>query len=247
MKLAEMTWPKVDALSKKVVVVIPTGSLEQHGPHLPMFTDTILATGVAEAVEAAIPEKVLLVPTLWMGASAHHMEFPGSINAAFETYIASIQDVVDSMVHHGFQRFFVLNGHGGNAEPNGIAMRKSKAKYPNLVFGHSGYYSFCEREAPQVLEGPTKTIRHACEAETSLMMHLRPDLVRKDKIRDDGLACEPPIQGVIHHFDEITEQGSLGQATYATPEKGQVLFAAAVSGVVKNLEAIFGGYVFVGG
>ncbi len=247
MKLADMTWPEVDALSKKVVVVIPTGSLEQHGPHLPLFTDSILATGVAAAAEAVIPDKVLLVPTLWLGASAHHMAFAGSLTASFETYIAHIQDVVGSLIHHGFQRFFLLNGHGGNAEPNGIAMRKLKAQCPNLVFGHSGYYTFCEQEAAHVLEGLTKTIRHACEAEASLMMHLRPDLVRKDKIRDDGLACDPPIQGLVHHFDEITEQGSLGYASYATADKGRILFDAAVAGVVKNLSAIYDGYVFVGG
>lgn len=246
MKLAEMTWQEVDALSKKVIVVIPTGSLEQHGPHLPLFTDSILATSVAEAVEAKIPDKILLTPTLWLGASAHHLAFAGSLTASFEGYEANIIDVVESLIKHGFQRFFLLNGHGGNAEPNGIAMRKLKVLHPSLTFGHSNYYTFCETEAASVLEGPAKRIQHACEAETSLIMHIRPDLVREDKIRDDGLTVDPPILGLTNHFDEITEQGSLGYATLATPEKGRTIFEAAVAGIVKNFENLHGGHVFLG-
>lgn len=246
MKLANATWQEIDALSRDTVVVIPTGSLEQHGPHLPLFTDSILATAVAETVEQQIPDKVLLAPTLWLGASGHHLKFAGSLSASFETYIGAIEDVIESLIGHRFQRFFVLNGHGGNAEPNGIAMRKLKLRHPDLTFAHSGYYAFAEEASRQVMEGPIKHIRHACEAETSLIMHLRPDLVRAQKLRDDGLQTHPPITGLVTHFDEITEQGSLGHATLATPEKGKAIFEAAVAGVVGNVEAIFGGHVFVG-
>jgi creatinine amidohydrolase len=247
MKLAEMTWQEVDALSRDVVVVISTGSLEQHGPHLPLFTDSILSTAVSEAVEANIPDITLLTPTLWLGASAHHLAFAGSLSASFESYIGAIEDVVESLVRHRFRRFFILNGHGGNSEPNGIAFRKLKLKYPNLTFAHSGYYTFAEIEAAKILEGPAKRIQHACEAEASLMMHVRPDLVRKDMLRDDGLKADPPITGLVAHFDEVTEQGSLGYATLATAEKGKAIFDAAVEGVVKNLQAIHQGHVFVGG
>lgn len=246
MKLADATWKDIEALSREVVVLVPTGSLEQHGPHLPLFTDSLLATGVAEAVERAAPDKVLLTPTLWLGASAHHLKFAGSLSASFETYIGAIEDVVESLIGARFQRFFVLNGHGGNAEPNGIAMRKLKIRHPDHVFVHSNYYTFAEQSAADVLEGPVKHIRHACEAEASLIMHVRPDLVRKDKLRDDGLRTEPPITGLVTHFDEITEEGSLGYATLATPEKGKAIFDAAVAGVVRNVEAIHQGHVFVG-
>ena len=244
MKLADLTWPEVDALPRQVVVLIPTGSLEQHGPHLPLFTDTILATAAAEAVEKRLSNQVLLTPTLWLGASGHHLKFPGSLSASFETYMGGVSDVVESFLPHGFERFFVLNGHGGNSEPNGIALRKLKAKYPNFWFGHSGYYTFAEEMAADLLEGPVKRIQHACEADTSLMLHVRPDLVRMDKIRDDGLSPEPPVQGMVSHFDEISEQGSLGYATYASKEKGRLIFEAAVHGACANLEAIYNGYVF---
>jgi creatinine amidohydrolase len=243
MKLAELTWQEVDALDRNVVVVIPTGSLEQHGPHLPLFTDSILATAVSEAVEHSLRDQVLLVPTLWLGASAHHLKFAGSLSASFSTYIGAIKDVIDSFIPHRFSKFFIINGHGGNSEPNGIALRELKVAYPNLQFGHSDYYMFAEEAAADVLSGPAKSIQHACEAEASLIMHLRPELVRTNKLRDDGLSPDPPIRGMIHSFDEMTQEGSKGYATLATPEKGKVIFDQAVAGLVQNLTTLFQGYV----
>jgi len=245
-KLAELTWQDVEAASRDAVVVIPTGSLEQHGPHLPLFTDSLIVTAVAEAVERRMPDQVLLTPTLWLGASGHHLRFPGSLSASFPTYQGAIESVVTSLIPHGFRRFYVLNGHGGNTSPNDVAVRILKATYPALTFGQSGYFAFCEDVIAQTLEGPQKQMRHACEAEASLMMHLYPDLVRREKLRDDGLIPEPAVRGVVHHFDEMTEEGSFGFATLATPEKGERIFQAAVEGVGQELANIATGYVLRG-
>lgn len=241
-----MTWRDVEALSRDVVVLIPTGSLEQHGPHLPLFTDSLLATAVAEAVESRLPEQILLTPTLWLGASGHHLKFPGTLSASFEAYQGAIASVVESLVPHGFTKFYVLNGHGGNTEPNGVVLREMKAKYPNLLFGHSGYFAYSTEVAAKLMEGPAKEIRHACEAEASLALHLFPDLVRKNLLRDDGLTTEPPVKGLIWHFDEMTEEGSLGYATLATAEKGKAIFDAAVEGVTRDMKALAEGVVLTG-
>ena len=246
MKLAEMTWQEVEALDRNVVVLIPTGSLEQHGPHLPLFTDSLLAAAVAEAVEKRLSDKVLLTPTLWLGASGHHLPFAGTLSASFEAYTGALASVVESLIPHGFTKFYVLNAHGGNTEPNGLALRALKAKYPNLTFGHSGYFSLMAESAKEVFEGPLREMRHACEAEASLIMHLHPSLVRKEKLRDDGLKPDPPVQGVIHHFDEMTEEGSFGYATLATPEKGKRFFDLAVEAVTREVGAIAEGYVLLG-
>ncbi|HWA83478.1 MAG TPA: creatininase family protein [Fimbriimonadaceae bacterium] len=246
MILRNLTWPEVDALSREVVVLIPTGSCEQHGPHLPLFTDSILATAAAEAVEQRLPKKVLLTPTLWLGASGHHLAMAGTLSGSFAAYMEALKSVVESLVPHGFHKFYALNGHGGNTEPNGIALREMKAKYPNATFGHAGYFSFIGSEIENVMTGPYRDIRHACEAETSLIMHVAPDLVRRELLRDDGLTPEPPVVGVIHHFDEMSEQGSVGYATLATAEKGRRLFELAVAGCVREIEAIADGYVLQG-
>jgi creatinine amidohydrolase len=247
MTLAHLTWPEVEALDREIVVVIPTGSLEQHGPHLPLFTDTILSTSVAEAVEKLAPELMLVTPPVWLGASGHHLAFPGSLSASFGTYIGAVQDIVESLIPHGFRKFYLLNGHGGNTEPNGIALRELKAEYPNCVFAHKGYFQCIPPElTASVMEGPLKEIKHACEAEASLMMHLRPELVRMDKLRDDGLLPEPPVQGAVLHFDEMTEQGSFGYATLATSVKGERLFKAAVEGVLQQIRYFAEGFVLRG-
>ena len=247
MKLAEMTWPEVAGLSKEVVVLVPTGSLEQHGPHLPLFTDSLLATRAGEAVEERLPDDVLLTPTVWLGCSGHHLAFPGTLSASFEGYEDSLVRIAECLTPHGFTKFFFLNGHGGNSEPNGIACRKLKATYPDLTFGHHGYFHYIPDSVLQsVMEGPSKKIQHACEAEASLMMHLAAGLVRKDRLRDDGLVCEPEIRGLVHHFDEATEEGSKGYATLATAEKGKLLFDAAIEGAVKEIGALARGFVLQG-
>lgn len=247
MILAHVGWQEVRDFSRDAVVTIPTGSLEQHGPHLPLFTDSILVTAIAEAVEHSIPDKVVLTPTLWLGASGHHLAFDGSLSASTGAYMHALTDVIDSMCKHGFRKFFVLNGHGGNTELNGITLRSVKEKSPSLMVGHQGYFQFIPESVMQdVMEGPWKNIRHACEAEASLMLHVCPELVKLDKLRDDGLEPVPSVTGMIHHFDEMTEEGSLGYATFAKPEKGKVLFEAAVAGVVTNLERIANGYVMQG-
>jgi creatinine amidohydrolase len=242
MVLARMTWKEVAEASREAVVVIPTGSLEQHGPHLPLFTDTILVTAVAEAVERELGDRALLTPALWLGASGHHLAFPGTLSASFEAYGAAVESVVESLAPHGFRKFFVLNGHGGNAEPNGVALRRLKARHPNLTLGHGGYFAFAGAVMGEVLEGPLKEIRHACEGEASLMLHLAPELVRTALSRDDGLYPVPPLTGVVHTFDEVTEEGSFGYATLASAEKGRRLFEACVAGAVANLRALADGY-----
>lgn len=246
MILRNLTWLEADAVNRDVVVLIPTGSCEQHGPHLPLFTDSILATAAAEAIEERLPTKVLLTPTLWLGASGHHLAMTGTLSASFPAYMGALQSVIESLIPHGFHKFYVVNGHGGNSEPNGVALRELKAKYLNCTFGHSGYFSFIGPGIEQIMEGPLKEIRHACEAEASLMMHIAPELVREEKLRDDGLKADPSVKGVIHHFDEMTEQGSMGYATLATAEKGERLFELAVTGCVREIEAIADGYVLVG-
>lgn len=241
-----MTWKEVDAISRDVVVLIPTGSLEQHGPHLTLFTDSLLATSAGEAVEKNLPDKVLLTPTLWLGASGHHLKFSGTLSASFEAYMGAIESVVESLIPHGFTKFYVINGHGGNTEPNGMVMRTLKARYPDFTFGHSGYFAFIKPDdCAAIMEGPIKHIRHSCEAEVSLIMHLHPDRIRPEMLRNDGLKSSPPVQGVIHHFDEMTEEGSLGYAKLASAEKGRKLFELAIAGATKEIETIADGYVLV--
>lgn len=242
MKLAEATWQDVQAFDREAVVLLPTGSLEQHGPHLPLFTDSILVTAVAEAVEAALPSQILMTPTFWLGASSHHLAFPGSLSATSEGYQAALTAAIGNLADHGFGKFYILNGHGGNTDLNSLVLREVKMQRPNLVLGHHGYFSFIPpAKMLQVLKGPWKHIKHACEAEASLMLHLRPDLVRAEKLRDDGFEVEPSVRGLLWHFNEIAEEGSLGYATLADAETGRQLFESAVEEIVREMQQLADG------
>ncbi len=241
-----MTWKEVDQLSKEEVVLIPTGSLEQHGPHLPLFTDSLLVNAVAEAVESKLGDRVIMTPIVWLGASGHHLAFAGSLSASFEGYAHTVFGIVESLLPHGFRKFYLLNGHGGNTEPNGVIARQLKAENPDSLFGHAGYFDFIDPVVLESMKGPIKGIRHACEAESSLMMHLHPELVRTDKLRDDGLEPTPSIKGMIFHFDELTEEGSMGYATLAEPDLGRRLFESAVKGVVEAMTALADNPILLG-
>ncbi len=247
MQLKNATWQEVRDFSREAVCLIPTGSLEQHGPHLPLFTDTLLVTAVAEEVHDKVPEKTLLTPTIWLGCSSHHLAMDGSMSASTQTYIQVLTDVIESLRKHRFRKFFVINGHGGNREPNGIALRELKAKYLNDVFAHAGYYELISGGGGDLLKGHLKSIRHACEAEASLMLHLHEHLVRKEKLRDDWLVEIPPVpEGLtyIRHFDEVTEEGSWGFASLADKETGRLLFERSVESAVKAIEHIYTGSHF---
>lgn len=240
MKLAHLTWPDVEKLSRDLVVVIPTGSCEQHGDHLPLFTDSLLVTAVCDAVDLGMNDKLILTPTLWLGASAHHLPFPGTLSASVDGYIDAVQQVVESLARHGFWKFYIVNGHGGNTSPNDIAARNLKEAYPNLLIGSIGYFEFAAEKCAEIMDGRYKEIHHACEAETSLMMHLYPDLVRRDKLGKDGLV--KPVPGMTHTFEEVSERGSIGDSDLATAEKGNLLFDAAVAGLSEALGTLFSGY-----
>lgn len=246
MKLAEMTWQDVAALSRDVVVLIPTGSIEQHGPHLPLFTDSLLATSVTEAVESNCSVESLLLPTVWLGCSAHHLGFDGSLTNSFHGYDEVLTSIITNLIDHGFHKFYIINAHGGNTSSNDLVCRQVRTDHPGTTIGHVGYFQFIPPETYEtIMEGRVKTIRHACEAEASLMLHLHPHLVRKDKLRDDGFHAESPVPGLTWMFDEVTEEGSLGQATLATPQKGKALFDAAITGLTQAVKDIYSGIVLV--
>lgn len=246
MVLAHSTWQEVRDFDRGAVCLVPTGSLEQHGPHLPLITDTLLSSHVAGKVEEARPDKTLLYPGVWLGCSSHHMAMAGTATASISTYMIVLTELIECALHHGFKKVFVLNGHGGNTEPNGAALRELKRKYRNHTFAHCGYFSLIPTtDQERILQGELKSIRHACEAEASMMMYVRPELVRREKLRDDVMGMTPPAPNglvYIQPFDEVTEEGSWGYATRATAEKGRELLELAITGSIAALDHIHAGY-----
>ena len=117
MNLSDLTWPEVAALSRDLPVVIPVAALEQHGHHLPVFTDSMLLGEVVRRVSESMKQRVLFTPLMWLGNSHHHMDFPGTMSASPRVYLDLLNDLVENMLSHGFRRIVLLNGHGGNSTP----------------------------------------------------------------------------------------------------------------------------------
>src|SRR5918998_4381888 len=185
MKLAEMTWPEMAKVDrKKTVLLAPYAACEQHGPHLPFFVDTFLCTAVAEGVERALPEQVLLLPTQWLGASAHHLPFFGTLTADLDQHIQLMVHPLSHYLEGGWRKLFILNGHGGNIDTYHLALRKLHERFPDADLMGASYWEIAHLEIAAHLKGPRKSVGHACEAETAMMLAVRPDLVRKELAED---------------------------------------------------------------
>jgi creatinine amidohydrolase len=233
--MQEMTWPEVkQALEQARVAVIPVGSHEQHGPHLAMSADIASAESFGRKLVEAVHPCALLAPPLPYGISIHHMPFPGTLTLAAETFVQVLLDVARSFREHGLERLFVVNGHGGNQSALGIASARMRRE-----LGMRMAYSLWPMVGGASIAGEVKGRRvgHACVIETSMMLHLRPDLVRADRLTEGTL--RPPLYGEptpagidgFVYWDELTENGAFQGAPDARAEIGEKLTQASLERV----------------
>jgi creatinine amidohydrolase len=247
MLLHDLTWPEVKALDfSRLVAVLPTGSIEQHGPHLPLSVDTDIITAVAARLERRLPDKVLLLPPLWPGHSTHHMHFPGTIDVPQMSYINLITDIGKSIAAMGATKAFFLNGHGGNDTPIRAALRELKSAVPQTRFVFASYWSLAAALIKQVRESELGGLGHACEMETSVMLHLHPGKVKMNLAKRDGPPHQDPFRKAdmqlgrpivfVNEFHTISESGVVGHPDLATAEKGKRFLDGIVDAVAAFVE-----------
>lgn len=174
--LHELTWEEVrEHLAADDVILLPVGSTEQHGPHLPLGTDSLTAIGLA--VDAALAAGALVAPPLWYGWSPHHLAYPGSITLVPENLTAIVTDIGRSLAYHGFGRLVIVNGHReANLAPLRLAQTRLANQTGQAVVIVDPYY-FGASVAAEIRESSPGGIGHADELETGHLLHLRPDLV----------------------------------------------------------------------
>jgi creatinine amidohydrolase len=241
MRFHEMTWPQLRQVPRDATVVVaPIAACEQHSRHLPTFTDTLLVTAVAEGVERRLPERVLLLPTQWLGASAHHLRFGATLSAEVDTHIDLLCDLLRPLLDDGHRRLLLLNGHGGNIDTMHVALRRLQTRYPDRQLTAGSYWDLAEKELAALAEGPRKVMGHACEFETSMVLALRPELVRREEVKDDPPPPEPTLRGlyVAEDMKQRTDHGAVGYPELATAEKGRAFLQAAVERTVEVVEAL---------
>ncbi|MCZ7645251.1 MAG: creatininase family protein [Planctomycetota bacterium] len=244
----KLTWPEInDAVKANKVVVIPVGSIEQHGPHLPLDVDCVCPRGVALHAAELVPGEMLLMPTLVHGYTGHVMDFPGTINLHYQHLIDLVVDVGRSLAYHGFRKVVLLNGHGSNMPNLDLASRRINLETPaESVF--CAWWNLLKVD-PEFMPKWRESYfpggcAHACELETSAYLYLDGENVRKDKIADGRIAYNE--EGSDFHWVDLlgagpaplttwtstyTKQGVMGAADLATAEKGK----AAVEEAAKQL------------
>jgi creatinine amidohydrolase len=241
MRFHEMTAPQLQRVPRDgVVVLAPIAACEQHSRHLPTFTDTILVTAVAEGVEERLPGQVLLLPTLWFGASSHHLRFGGTLSAEVDTHIDMLCDLVVPLLDDGHVRVLVLNGHGGNADTMHVALRRLMPRYRDRILTAATYWDLAQKELAALADGPRKDMGHACEFETSMVLALRPELVRREEIRDDPPNDDTVLRGLYLSQDmkQQTDHGAVGYPERASAEKGRAFLGAAIERTVQVVQAL---------
>ncbi len=249
----EQKWRDHADGDKERVVVMPIASLEQHGPHLPLLTDTILVSGVAERAAKGLPDdRYLWLPTLWVGCSEHHRAMPGTVSLPADIYIEVLERIVEGFVADGYRRIVLLNGHGGNVVPGTQAIYNVSQRHDrsDLWIVLATYWIAAGAGIRKVDCMETPRLTHACEYETSMMLTLRPDLVdmskAKGSLRDFPSKWYGPSSPAVSSvtatrgFHQMTVTGAMGDPSLAKAEKGEALLAAIVPEIVAFLTEFAG-------
>ena len=245
--LAHLAWPEIDNLDKSDgVVILPIGAIEQHGPHLPTMTDTLLVTHVLDATLAALPDTVQAwaLPPLNYGKSNEHTGFPGTIKLSATTLLAMLHDIAQSVHEIGFRRLAFMNGHGGNSALLEVAARDIRAA--------TGLMCFCLQpglyvDPPFIITPEEERFGfHAGELETSLVLAIAPELVNMEKAVTH-FADFPETDTDLFFFGtastawlsrDWSESGVFGDATQGTAAKGEALIEDAVDRLGKIITAL---------
>ncbi len=242
MQLADMNWPAVAALSKNVPVVIPIAALEQHGHHLPVFTDSMLVGEITRRAEQQLHDRVLFSPVMWLGNSEHHLDFPGTMSASPRAYIDLLVDMIENFITHGFRRIVVINGHGGNNVPGHQALFEVRQRHrdrDDLLLLFSCYWALGGRPHEVDPSIEQQQMGHACEWETSMILALAPRLVGdyKNAAPVDPRGPFDPVHRAWTTRDRSVA-GHIGNPRVATAAKGETLLNVFTADVVTLLNRV---------
>lgn len=244
---SQMTGPELRALAAKkgALAILPLGSLEQHGPHLPVFTDTSIAVEVSRRAALLVANQVpvAVLPGLWTGMSEHHLPFGGTISLNYAELRGVLTGICRSLRVLGFARLLIINHHGGNNDPLAVACRELCTEFGMPVVATMPWFIDRQRIA-DLLEtnvAVTGNVGHACEGETSVMMVTMPAHVRTERIKE-AFRQGPP--GIAPHagftrfwsFSELEPaSGVMGDPRTAQAEKGEILLNELAAMVAEGI------------
>jgi len=233
------------------VVVIPIGHTEQHGYHLPLSTDTMIIEAIGQGIITSASAFTTLLPVMPYGVSTHRQSFAGTLNAGGRAFEDFWVGVIDVLVARGFDRFYLISGHGGNSSFIINAIKYAGERHPRIFCATAWLYlsgpdgiASLEKHRQSTIGG----MGHACELETSLILHLKPSLVHMDRVVDEtnfittpsyymdwveggALIANPP-------WDDDTQTGAYGAGSLATAEKGEIWLNTAIAEKISHIHEI---------
>ena len=242
-----LTWPEInEAAVARKVVLLPIGSTEQHGHHLPLDVDNFLARSMCLAAARIAPRELLVMPTIPYGYNEHALDFPGTIHVTYHHFIEYCLDVVKSVAHAGFDRIVIIDGHGSNEHLCEFIARRATLETDALV-ASTIWTNLVKDEWEAVRTSGAGGSAHACEMETSAYLHLDPSKVRMD-LAVDHLGGAAGKEGsrflhvdltkgwgpmkLVQWTSSATPNGVSGAPTQATPAKGKVLVESCARNLV---------------
>jgi creatinine amidohydrolase len=240
----KLKWPEIlEAARQDKFILVPAAMIEDHGPHLPVDTDIVIARAVCERTAEKMRGEAIVAPSLCHGYSPHHMDFPGPITITWDTFIRHTLDVLESLIHHGFRYILVVNGHGSNASCLDLACRLAMIGHDNARCAMVSWWQLSSVVSLVMKIRDSEFASHACEWETSLYLALGEEFVDMSKAPRDltypwsnhfwtdlmGNPARPHKNRVsmTEYWSTVTVTGAVGDATVATKEKGKKVLEAA--------------------
>ena len=216
------------------VVILPVAALEQHGPHLPVMVDSRLAEEVSKRTASLGRAKgipIITLPVVWHGLSEHHMPFGGTVTLTSNTFFLIVRDLIKSISRHGFSKFLILNGHGGNITAAEVCAQDISMELSLPIVAATYWLEAADRFA-KILETQTN-VMHACEAETSMMMALEPNLVVDSLLNEAKGSMKLDFLNAgkgsyrWRSLTHVTSNGVIGDPSHSSSAKGEQLLREA--------------------
>ena len=247
-EMSEMTSPEFREAAKNLrVALVPVGATEQHGPNLALATDYVVAHRMAQQIARRIHPKAVVVPPIPFGLSHHHTGFAGTITLGPETFSAICMDVAQSLKRDGIRHLLFINGHQGNTAILNVVTTKI---YYELEIAAATSFYFVQAADRVKTHSKTARIGHACEIETSVLLHLAPELVRKDALEAGALIPTDRKYAFNNQsfflpspvpFYLQTRNGVFGDARLADAEVGRDIVETAIERTIEFIDGFLNG------
>jgi creatinine amidohydrolase len=246
--LDQLTSPQLDTYRRSTPLLLPTGATEQHGPHLPLATDRLIAESFSAAADRILGGDVLVLPTVGVGCSDHHMEFAGTLTLGHETFLAQVMGYAESGFAHGFDTLVILNAHGGNQGIGRVAMERLGARHPQKRVIFTSWWQLATEELLGISQTGPGGVGHAGELETSLMLVIAPELVELDEAParmnepafpwDTADLLRGSRASLYRRLVDVAPSGVFGEPRAASVEKGRAVHDAVVEQLVALLRSL---------